>query len=604
MTDDAERLATLDAEIAVFAAETERRRLHAAETGTTIVTVADACAALRSFFDKHPKQRAFWTSTAKRKATRKTRRAGATSGGVREWLARCLENPGSRFTYCGSTRGEARDRAWRNDTASGFVDVLARYGAPVERTGVATYELGGRRVEVRDVDLALDFDNGSRIELFGADTIRAIQKKRGGAKDGFWIDEAQDFRFLEQFYKAVVLGALTDFDGDVWMSGTPGRDCFGMFYEITRDDLDGPALPGWEVHAFSIVDNPFFGRVEPDGDAFAVIDHLGVRHGPVETNEEAERLAARVRWEGTAGKHIRENSLSENDPDVQREWFARWVKEATRHVYAVHEAPPPLEYAPLRTSDAWLRYATVVAGGNSPYVRAALADGWYDHERSVADLPRLKKRASWLFGIGLDFGHDPAAFAMVIDAFTASSSERWEMWSWKRVGLVPEDWRVIVEIAFRQLEGGCAALVGDPAGVKGELAAWRERLSIPIADADKANKEVWIASYNGDLRRGLYHYREKSPLLHEHRNLVWLPTLPGQRRKEHAHRQLVDGSVPSNHCADGALYLARALATHFHREPLPKEGAVVRQEREAEAEAERRTRERLEEDDGWDPVKW
>jgi hypothetical protein len=108
-----------------------------------------------------PSRRRSTRSKHKRKATRKTRRAGATAGGVRELLARAIEIPGFRATVVHTTRIEARERAWQNDTSSGFVDVLAQYGAAVPNGGgVDVYLLGGIRVEVRDAETALEFATG------------------------------------------------------------------------------------------------------------------------------------------------------------------------------------------------------------------------------------------------------------------------------------------------------------------------------------------------------------------------------------------------------------------------------------------------------------
>src|SRR5262245_8842049 len=87
---------------------------------------------LRSFF--YDKQRAFFRSPHLLKTKTKTRRAGVTTGGCHELLARALlleghrADQGFRAIIIHSTRIEAKARAWRTDTKNGIVDILERYG--------------------------------------------------------------------------------------------------------------------------------------------------------------------------------------------------------------------------------------------------------------------------------------------------------------------------------------------------------------------------------------------------------------------------------------------------------------------------------------------
>lgn len=544
--------------VATFLAELARRR--PVETATLVRhdETAECAKQLRSIFEKHPKQKKLYSSKAKLKATRKTRRAGATAGGVRELLARAIEIPGFRATYVTTTRGEARDRAWRNDTQSGFVQVIEHLGAQLETRGVDAFRLGGIKVEVRDHDLALEFANGSRIDLAGYDTIRAIGKKRGNAKHVFWIDEAQDFRFLEEFYNGTVIGALVDFKGECWVSGTPGRDAAGMFYEITRDD--DQAMEGWEVHEIAVTDNPYFGCVVWEGGTWFVVDQVGTQTGPYENEAVAEEAAIKIRWEGTAGEAIRLNAWPPDHPDLIREWYARWVTTDTRHVYPVNAVPPTckLIYAPQRlVPNTW---------------RPQDNPSWYNHDAAIADLPRRTNGGlyEWMFGVGIDFGNFPDPFALVVWSFTFERPDVYEMFSWKAVKVLPDDQRVYVEMLWRAMNN-IIVLVADPAGREGELEAWRTRFNMPIENAEKANKNVFQELMAGDIRKGHIHYREGSPILDEHRHLVYLPTKPGKTRKEHADRKLSNGRVPGNHCSDAGLYSHRHLNHFLFRAPPPDE---------------------------------
>lgn len=566
-------------QVAYFLAEMARRGVaadaRAPAPGPTTEEVADAAATLRSIFENHPKQKALYRSPAKRKATRKTRRAGATAGGVRELLARALEIPGFRATYVTSTRLEARDRAWRNDTQSGFVDVLRKVGSPVPSRGVETILLGGIRIEIREQEVALDFSNGSRIDLFGADNLRAIGKKRGNAKHVFWIDEAQDFRFLDQFYKGTVIPALADFDGECWFSGTPGRDIAGMFYEVARDDED--ALVGWEVHEIAVVDNPFFGCVVWDGGLWYVVDNMRRQVGPFPTEDDAEQAAVKIRWENTAGKAIRENNLKESDPDVQREWFAKWVKGDLAYVYPVHTIPKhELVFASQRLIDNPLV-------GTHP--RYASHPRWYDHQAALADLPLSRKRRQyqWLFALGADFGYYPDPFALVVWGFCRELPDVYEMFSWKHTRVITDDQAVYLGMLWRGIDR-VVVLVGDPAGKQDDFEAWRQRLQLPMEEANKKGKNALEEFLANAIRRGHVHYRENSPLLLEHKHLVYLPQKPGKPREADKHRRAVDGIVYGDHCSDAARYSYAHVDHYLYKAPdeKPKPGSIA-----AMAEAER-----------------
>lgn len=517
---------------------------------------------LRSFM--YPKQRAFYTSRAKCKATSKTRRAGATAGGCRELLARSIETKNHRAMYMATTRQEAHDRAWLNDTKSGFLDVLRSEGEPCDHPTVEAWKLGGLVVEVRAAELALNFSNGSQIKLFGMDSLADLRKERGKAKDVYWIDEAQDFPNLEKFYDSVIIGSTADFQGETWLSGTPGQDCAGFFYEITKnEDDEDPRLPGWEVHTIAVVDNPYFGRVVTDATAGVyhveyTIKESIVRTGTYSTAEEAESEAVKVRWDRTAGDAMRKKGWKGDEPDFIREWLGRWVKTDARYVYPVHSVPKHvLVYAPQR-----LRANPI----DATHAR------WYDHERAVRDLPKKSRNRSyeWLYAIGVDFGWAQTAFAMVMWAFTFELPDVYEMFSWKQMRVLPDDQRKYIDLLWSSTNN-IVALVGDPAGQKAaDLEAWRSRFSLPIDDADKTAKNTWQELMAGDIRLGRVHYRGEdnapSPLLHESKFLVYLPTKPGKTRKDDEYRKLADGTVPGNDCCDAGLYGYKYLQHHLYRD--------------------------------------
>lgn len=514
-----------------------RRRAERERTQKLLLSVAIA-ATLREFF--YGKQREFFRSLSKRKTTTKTRRAGVTTGGCHELLARALTlegfraEQGFRAVVIHNTKLEARSRAWKTDTKNGLVDILRRYGTYIEGRSVDTYQLGGEEVEVRETELALDFSNGSRIELMGADSEADLGKLRGLAKHVFWIDEAQDPRFveiLESFYNGTIVPAMADFRAEVWITGTPGKDLAGFFYEITRDDNE--RKPGWEVFNLSVVDNPYFGA----------------------TPEE--------RWAETALKALVENGWTEDDPDFQREWLAIWVKSDARFVYAVHVVPDhELFYAEHRLA----------------------ADGLPDISAAILDLPGMRDDPprDYFFAFANDLGTRDD-YAYVLDAWSLVDANLYEVASYKKPGLDYDEMfeimmgvRDVVHIGLVIADAGG----GGKAAVKGWSKKWVERYGIAIVEATKTNKDVAIKQWNTDIRKRRYKMRRNSPLIAEARKHRWAP-------KRSATGKLVEDPTTPNHCLDAGLYAHRESYHHRFRElPLqPEPGSpewIAREERELE----------------------
>lgn len=530
---------------------------------------------LRAWF--HPKQRAFFARVRGKERSRwrallKSRRVGATAGGVRELLAAALESPGFRATYVSKTAVDARDRAWTNDNKTGILDLIRELGEPVKlrRQKLESYRLGGITVAVKDLAMKLDFTNGSQIEVFGANNVDRQASKRGAAKHVFWVDEAQDFPDLDEFI-AVISPALRDFGGECWLTGTPGRDCAGLFYEVTKDEVDGDERPeGWDVHHINVIDNPFFGTVVKDRrgeDQWWVEDNLAGdrrltfaerlrhRHGPFKTREEADRVAAEVRWDISAGAEMREKGLKGDEPDFIREWLGQWVKIDAAFVYPVHSIPKRrLIYAPQRLLPNPLVGTDPRFDGHPP---------WYDHHAAVRDLPRVdaqNRPHKWLYSLWFDFGFWPDPFAAVLWAFTPTLHDVFEMFSWKQTRLHADDQATYIRMLW-EVESAIVSFGGDAAGKQADFAEWHRRFNMPLEEANKQGKNTLEEMLAGDIRRGFVHFREGSPLLTEMRFLVYLPTAPGKPRIVHKHRK-VNGVIHGDHCCDGARYGFSAL-THY-----------------------------------------
>jgi hypothetical protein len=536
--------------LATLLAEKQRREEKRAEQEKAQVAAAQALrvrmdaviTALRADF--HPKQEKAFTSKAKRKAVKCTRRAGKTRGGCRETMARSLEAR-TRVLYCAATRKEAKDRAWRSDTKDGWRDLIDVVGLVVATTRAA-FDKGQGDVLVNETELTIDFRNGSQLAIFAADRPEDADKLRGGQKDIVWVDEAQIFPalqyFIDQVVEAMVARPAGLDRGEVWLSGTPERNLDGLFFEVTKEPDQGERLAGWEVHEFAVIDNPYFGDT------------------------------AEARWEATAGETLRTRGWDPKNPPPEfiREWLGKWTSGDAFFVFLVHLYPPD-EFAPSRVNEE---------------------TGAYDHVRALRDLPEhvtnahgTIERIVWYFVLGVDFGGSPDPFAWVLWAFSPQIEDIYEMGSWKKTDLTSDDMKGHLWTLWNTVGQALVGMRGDSSGALGKptLQAWQEGMGMPIEAADRHGKAAVIQLFNGEIAARRVHYRKDSMLLVEHKNLQWKvmkPTATDEgKRVEWKTRTIRDPKtgrmwMPSNHCSDSSLYGYRDLITRrvdFDPPPLTEE---------------------------------
>jgi hypothetical protein len=297
---------------------------------------------------------------------------------------------------------------------------------------------------------------------------------------------------------------------------------------------------------------------------------------------EAEKAATQVRWDRTAGKALKDNGWTGDEPDFIREYLGRWSKEDARFVYPIHVISSyDLLYAPQRH------------GKPPPHAKPEHIDPvtgapakWFDLERLQKDMPHRPKynqKRQWMYAIGVDFGYHPDPMAIVVWAFSHDTQDVYEFFSWKAQKVHTDDQGLYLKALWDKLDN-VVAFVGDPAGKQDDFEVWRTRMGLPIDEANKKGKNTLEEFLASDIRRGRVHLRLDSPLHDEMKHLVYLPTKPGKTREVAKHRRAGDGKVHGDHNCDAGRYAYEALTHYLSKIPgAPADKGTPEAMRELEA---------------------
>lgn len=214
-----------------------------------------------------PAQYSFVIDTSRNIAAWTTRRAGKTTGLAHRFLRTLLRHPNCFCPYIALTRDSARNIMWQ-----------------ILQTECERFGIGANFTES---NLTMTLNNGSRLQLFGADMKNFINRLRGIKTPGAAIDEAQSFRgHIEELIDDVLVPGTLDYsDGWIAVTGTPGPVPQGFFYDITETGKHG-----YSIHSWSLFDNPYL----PDPKKF--VDELKVKKG----------------W-------------TANNPTLLREYYGKWI---------------------------------------------------------------------------------------------------------------------------------------------------------------------------------------------------------------------------------------------------------------------------------------
>lgn len=466
-----------------------------------------------------------------------SRRAGKTRGGNESDVELASRTQDGRFLYINETRGEAKRLAWHGARGDGMMSLVRDRGWI--DSGIAV---------VNETELTIHFPAiNSWIFLIGVDDDAAIRKALGMPWNRVRWDEAQ--RIPPKFTTTILetmLAALLDYGGEFLMTGTPERKMSGLFYDVTR--LDAAARwKGWEVHRWTLADNPFWGRPKQIGGEWFTV--WGAQDEVVSGPHSPEMLLAAV----LAARHLTGVlGLQEllggpeiaglDSPIMRRQALGEWVREDSNFVYAVN-----------KLTDADLFYAP----------HRARADGFVDVVAALRDLPYDWTQGC--FALACDLGYnDP--FAMVLNSWHPHDPNLYEVIAWKQSGL---DSDAQIE-AIKAIRAHVAiGLIDCDAGgigkqvVKGWSKEWVDRYGLPIVEAEKQHKQTAINVYNTDVICKRRKYREGSPLIAEMRELQWSTIVDGSGR-------MIEDPTLANDLCDADLYSARR-AYHFRGDPVEQD---------------------------------
>ena len=273
-----------------------------------------------------------------------SRRAGKTVGIAADMVDIAQHEPEVNLLYITITQQQARAIIWAD-----LVKIIE------------TYEIDCKTDNTR---LTISFPNKARIYIAGAKDRSEIEKFRGWKLRNCYIDECQSFRsYLKELINDIIIPALRDLRGGLYLTGTPGPVKAGVFYEYSQSK-------NWKTHHWTAFDNPYL-------------------HNPPKLDLEEILREERI---------IR--SIDETDPSYIRETLGKWVEDKDALVFKFNKVKNT--YAKLPSDGEWhyiigidIGYndsdALAVIGYNTHYKRVYLVDEHVKNKQNISQLVEVIK---------------------------------------------------------------------------------------------------------------------------------------------------------------------------------------------------------------------
>ena len=180
-----------------------------------------------------PIQKDFVTDDSRFKTARCSRRAGKTFADAIYLIIEAVSAPNTPCLYLGLTRDSAKGAIW-----SVITTILQELD--IQHEALAS----GPRI---------NFNNGSFIQLLGADAANARNRIRGRKFKLVVVDEMGFFMGADDLILSL-LPTLADLQGSMVMTSSPGIQLAGFFYEADVGNLKD----SWKQYYWTLLDNPHF----------------------------------------------------------------------------------------------------------------------------------------------------------------------------------------------------------------------------------------------------------------------------------------------------------------------------------------------------------
>jgi|GEM_PF-744490 len=292
-------------------------------------------------------QQKFFRSSNKRfKTAVCSRRAGKTLGIVADMLDTAMSEEAVNLLYITITQQAARAIIW-----SDLIRMIDEY-----------------KIECKTDNsrLIITFPNKSKIYISGAKDRMEIEKYRGWKIRKCYIDEAQSFRtYIKELINDVIIPALRDLKGELYLTGTPGPVMAGTFHEYSTS-------PNWDNHHWTAFDNP----------------HM---HDPERGMDLEETLAEERVMRG----------IDKNDPSYIRETYGKWVEDTDILVFKFNKKKNVYKQLPKEGTWTYIMGvdvgyndsdAVAVLGYNSWDKKVYIVDEYVKNKQNITELVKVVKR--------------------------------------------------------------------------------------------------------------------------------------------------------------------------------------------------------------------
>lgn len=452
-----------------------------------------------------PQQLQVITDPAKNKSGICPRRSGKSWTAMSYGFDVCLRKPNARVVIVTLTLKSAKNIYWFE-----IQDFARRFGLKID-----TYTN----------ELRIDFPDGSKMSLVGAESRAQIEKLRGGKYDLVIIDEAKSYppAVLRELIYEVVRPALLDRDGTLLMIGTPGNILSGPFFEATFPEHKNDK---GRMSSRTYADPEAFWLNNPD-ERWLWSRHFWTLKDNITTPHAWERALDDKLMSG----------WTDDTPMWQREYLGRWVASEAAFVYAfaslVHTEPEKVCWEP-------------------DFV-----------EGNQFGLPADE---DWHYVLGLDLGWEDD-FAAVLGAYNPYDGTLYQVWEYK------DNHQDLDQVAMHimhavELAGKVDKIVADAAGLgKMVIETLNRRHGLNIEPAEKKEKQDFIELLNTDYHSGRVKILKQGDLSLENQGLQWDIGDSSKAQLARTGRLKEHPSCP-NHLCDAWLYLWR-FSYHFWQDDRP-----------------------------------